>query len=187
MTLPGIALYAGGAALHALAFGAAGLAAWRLSGRPVSRAGAALVLSTLFFIFLALLPFPDPAALDCSQGGLRPRLRPFAFVTAALRAVGRGAGLSYWLGDLTVVSAAMNFFLCLPIGLALGALTGRWRHAVLFGAALTLGVELTQLTGNWGIYPCPYRRFDLDDLILNLSGVLAGFGLARRLRAPDRA
>jgi glycopeptide antibiotics resistance protein len=46
-----------------------------------------------------------------------------------------------------------------------------------------LAVELTQLTGIWGLYPCPYRQFDVDDLILNTTGVVIGFALARVLRS----
>ena len=35
--------------------------------------------------------------------------------------------------------------------------------------------ELTQLTGLYGIYPRPYRLFDIDDLILNSLGTMIGF------------
>ena len=35
--------------------------------------------------------------------------------------------------------------------------------------------ELTQLSGLYGIYPRPYRLFDIDDLILNTVGGLTGF------------
>src|SRR5699024_12660 len=35
--------------------------------------------------------------------------------------------------------------------------------------------EITQITGIYGIYNCPYRIFDVDDLILNSTGALLGF------------
>ena len=50
---------------------------------------------------------------------------------------------------------------------------------MLGGFGLSLTVELTQLTGLWGLYPCPYRQFDVDDLILNTTGVALGFAVVR--------
>lgn len=46
----------------------------------------------------------------------------------------------------------------------------------------------TQLTGIYGIYNCPYRIFDVDDLILNSTGALFGFVIAPVLLAlfPSR-
>src|SRR5699024_12722265 len=48
--------------------------------------------------------------------------------------------------------------------------------------------EITQLTGVYGIYNCPYRIFDVDDLLLNSTGALVGFLLAPILLAlfPSR-
>ena len=36
-------------------------------------------------------------------------------------------------------------------------------------------VEVTQLTGIYGIYKYPYRLFDVDDLMLNTLGGVIGF------------
>jgi uncharacterized RDD family membrane protein YckC len=49
-----------------------------------------------------------------------------------------------------------------------------------FGISLVL--ELSQITGLFGIYPCPYRYFDVDDLINNTAGATFGFLLALLLR-----
>ena len=38
--------------------------------------------------------------------------------------------------------------------------------------------ELTQLSGLYGIYPRPYRLFDVDDLMLNTLGGIIGYILA---------
>lgn len=47
-------------------------------------------------------------------------------------------------------------------------------------------IETTQLTGVWGIYPCAYRVFDVDDLLMNTLGAVLRSALAlvvpRRLR-----
>ena len=73
----------------------------------------------------------------------------------------------------------MNFVTCVVIGLTLARHTSRLRAALCFGAGLTLSVELTQLTGLWGLYPCAYRQFNVDDLMLNALGVVVGVLLAR--------
>jgi len=43
---------------------------------------------------------------------------------------------------------------------------------------LSLFFELTQLSGLYFIYPYPYRLFDVDDLILNTLGGVAGYFLS---------
>ena len=40
---------------------------------------------------------------------------------------------------------------------------------------LSLFFELTQLSGLYGVYPRPYRIFDVDDLITNTFGGLIGY------------
>src|SRR5699024_11674021 len=56
------------------------------------------------------------------------------------------------------------------------------------GFLLSLFYEITQLTGVYGIYNCPYRLFYVDDLILNGTGALVGFLLEPTLLAlfPSR-
>lgn len=139
---------------------------------------------TAFFVFLAISPFPDPAGLDCSGGGLAPQLRPFRFLDILHRL---DSSSRIWASDVLIVSTAMNFLLCAAIGAAALPFTRRAHHALAFGMMLSLGIELSQLTGLWGIYPCAYRQFDVDDLILNVGGVMAGFLIARGLRRPARA
>jgi glycopeptide antibiotics resistance protein len=56
------------------------------------------------------------------------------------------------------------------------------RRSVLLAFGLSLAAELSQLTGLWGLYPCSYRKFDVDDLLLNTSGGALGAGLAGALR-----
>ena len=183
------------AAGSALALGA--LAAVR--GRQALRAWP-LVLTSLFFLALTQYPFPDPSTLACPAPRTEPLLIPFRFVGAAWSRWARRGLDPSWVMDVTVMAAAMNLVLCAAIGAALARHAARARAALLFGAALSLGVELTQLTGLWGLYPCAYRQFDVDDLILNVAGVLIGFLAARRLgrrsggtgpmprsRRPDRA
>jgi glycopeptide antibiotics resistance protein len=38
---------------------------------------------------------------------------------------------------------------------------------------------VAQLTGLFGLYPCAFRTFEVDDLIFNISGLMAGFAVLR--------
>jgi glycopeptide antibiotics resistance protein len=78
--------------------------------------------------------------------------------------------------------ALLNLLVCLPIGALLFPYVERVRTAATAGLTLSLAVELTQLTGTWGLFPCPYRKFDADDLLLNTIGVALGFLAAQRWR-----
>lgn len=53
---------------------------------------------------------------------------------------------------------------------------------VLAGFGVSLAIELTQLTGTWFVFPCPYRIFDVADLLANTVGALIGGALAPVLR-----
>lgn len=61
--------------------------------------------------------------------------------------------------------------------------------AAFTGLGLSILVELTQLTGIWGIYRCSYRYFDTGDLITNTTGAVFGSLLAAVVmtRRPARA
>jgi hypothetical protein len=166
----------------ALAVTSLALLTLRLTGRRATLALLVLILLTAFFLGLTHLPLPDPAQMVCPQPGNSPRLQPFRFVARLITALTepgqRGELLAFG-----ALAALMNLALCAGIGAALGRATGwGWRGALLFGTGLTLGVELTQLTAVWGLWPCPWRQFDVDDLVLNLGGVVAGFASTRQRR-----
>jgi glycopeptide antibiotics resistance protein len=82
----------------------------------------------------------------------------------------------------------LNILLFVPLGMMLRGLGSRGRNTtVLIGFAVSLAIEVTQLTGTWFTYPCPYRVFDVEDLVANTFGTLVGSALvpfARRLATP---
>ncbi len=93
--------------------------------------------------------------------------------------MGRDASVGEWLGSLTVAQSVANVaFFALP-GIALAWWTHHLAVAALFGAVLSLGIEIAQLTALFGIYPCPWRRFDVFDIGFNIAGVTLGFILGR--------
>jgi VanZ like family len=173
--------YAGIAAAYALAATALVLAGMALARWPLERKAWPALALVLFLIALALHPFPDPATFDCRTQAVPPRFLPLRWLDtiAELRAV--HARPVEWLQNLMVASTVMNLALSLAIGVALAPLRLGFGAVFLFGMCLSLGIEVAQLTGFFGLYGCPYRQFDVDDLILNVGGILAGFWIARRL------
>lgn len=126
------------------------------------RVGVALLrfATTLYAVALAsyvLLPFPGDGA--CHP----PQWQPFAGL--------RDPAMWPQFG--------CNVALFVP----LGALLRRGPvAAAVTGGAVSVFVELTQLTGLWFLRPCPYRVFDVDDLLANTAGALLGGFLAPLLR-----
>jgi hypothetical protein len=173
--------FAGRALLYALGLSLAILLAARLLGRFPGWRVLPLLFATLTFVFLTQHPFPAPGDLDCPVPSAAPQLHLFDFRATFARLHDRGAGPLEWLRNRTVAATVMNFLVCGVIGAVLARHTGRLAVALWFGAGLTLAVELTQLTGIWGLYPCAYRQFNVDDLMLNALGVVVGFLLARGL------
>jgi glycopeptide antibiotics resistance protein len=116
-----------------------------------------------------LLPLPDPARMKCAG----TQLRPFYFVTDFL-AYPHGS-LGEVLRNPVLAENGLNVALFLPLGFFMRALFNRGVACTAFvGASMSMFVELTQLTGVWGIYPCAYRVFDVDDLIANTAGAALG-------------
>lgn len=179
MTPVQILIYLGGAAGYAL-LGTAVLAVLgRLAGLRIGAGRIALTFSTLFVIFLGLHPFPDPAALDCSGGGARRLLQPLHFLDAYIRFWQTGRPLRDWLHSLSIISPIMNVVFFAGVGLFLAGEIRSRAGAFVYAAALTGFIETAQLTALFGIYPCPYRHFEIDDLLLNAVGVMIGHAFGR--------
>ena len=181
MTLSWLVGFTGLAALYALLATSLGLALARRAGWVHSWRSAPFWLSTLFFVFLTQHPFPDPLRLDCPVASAVPQLRPFLFWNSGVTLYRTGAGVAEWLGNKTIMATAMNFVVCAVIGATLTRHTSRIPRALMFGSALTIAVEMTQLTGLWGLYPCAYRQFNVDDIMLNFLGVIFGFVILRAI------
>ena len=69
-----------------------------------------------------------------------------------------------------------NILLLVPLGVYLRYYFRRsWWQAILIGFLVSLSFELIQLSALFGIYPRPYRLFQVDDLINNTFCALVGF------------
>ena len=72
----------------------------------------------------------------------------------------------------------LNFAMLIPFGFLFRALYGEsLGRAILYNFLISLFFETTQLTGIWGLAKCPYRVFDVDDLLTNTLGGVFGWWL----------
>lgn len=125
-------------------------------------------LVVLYLIALAcftMYPMPENPATYCAAHHLRPQLNPFEFIHDI-----RTDGIT------GVMQLAMNVVFFLPLGYFMKRVF-RWKFVTALPAMFltSLLIETTQLTGIWGIYPCAYRLFDVDDLITNTLGGILGY------------
>ena len=79
------------------------------------------------------------------------------------------------LRNQAFLQVVLNVVLFVPFGVFVRLITHRGvLVATTLGLAVSLLIEVTQLTGVWGVYPCAYRLFDVDDLLTNTLGALLG-------------
>ncbi|MDX2548964.1 VanZ family protein [Streptomyces sp. WI04-05B] len=134
-------------------------------------AGPLYGLALFFYVFA---PFPPVRPDFCAAIGVRrPQLVPFHFLHDMGKSA-TGSSPMAVLNNPALTQVLLNVALFVPLGILVRYMFGR---SVPVTAAIGLGVSLlietTQLTGDWFIYPCPYRLFDVDDLIANgLGGVI---------------
>lgn len=156
--------------------------AWSYRHRGRLGYGHALIVASAVIYAVALwtytiLPLPDAASMDCSTGGVAPRLTPFgSFDKVDWAANG-------WR-DSMLQQIIFNVIFFIPFGMLARHLAPKVKPVwiIVAGAGMSLLIELTQLTGIWGLYPCSYRLFDVDDLLANTLGAAIGVGLAPLLR-----
>ena len=119
-----------------------------------------------------LLPLPDPKEMQCAGTNLNPAL----FMAEIRKAIQESSGnLVSFATQTEVLQLALNVLLFVPLGFFLRLLFKRgWLTALIVGASLSLFIETTQLTGVWGLYPCAYRVFDVNDMMTNTLGAIAG-------------
>ena len=141
-----------------------------------------LVYSFIFYLmtsyFMTILPLPP---IDSVQAGeTHMLLVPFnAFMVwwnnCGFRLNDPSTYLSSFM-NYNFFQMAFNVLLLLPFGVYLRYYFERkWYQVLLMSFAYSLFFELTQLSGLYGIYPHPYRWFEVDDLICNTLGGMIGF------------
>lgn len=162
----------------------------RLSGWPGLLSAATIAYACAVVAF-TLFPVPRITAEFCEVHGVAEQVQlvPFRSFFKAADQLGE-AGLVSGLTSFTTLQIVFNVVFFVPLGFLLGH---RWRKGLaatlLLGLGLSLLIETTQGTGVWGLFPCPYRVAEVDDLITNTTGAAVGWFIAhafrRRLPDPD--
>jgi len=140
---------------------------------------ASFVLYLQCAYFVVILPLPDPAVLANSPGA-GYNLIPFYFVYDFLtQSSFVPSQLSTWLPAIKnggLLSTFFNCFLLFPFGIYLAYYFNcNWKKVLLLSFLFSMFFEITQLTALYGLYPKPYRLFDVDDLIGNTFGAMLGY------------
>jgi glycopeptide antibiotics resistance protein len=169
----------------------AAMIVWRRGVTAVTRRRI-LAVQILLALYLAWLAgetfFPLPltaAALRAGVaahpgGGWHADLTPFHSIAQLAGRGWRWPALRILAGNVCVF---VPFGLLVPTAFASLA---TWRRVLLAAVALSASIELGQLAGSL-LAGYSYRVTEIDDVILNVSGVLLGFALwsaARRGRRP---
>jgi glycopeptide antibiotics resistance protein len=168
--LLGVLAVAIGVVLAVLAFVPYVAIAQRRHGRlgaPRLLVSLAMLIYGIAIWTYTLLPFPDPDAYRCAG----VELDPLRIATDLSSGLGGGNALA----NPAVLQLFLNVVLFIPLGVFIRIV---WDRGILVsiaaGLGLSLVVELTQLTGVWGVYPCAYRVFDVGDLFTNTVGAAVG-------------
>ncbi|MDR0849385.1 MAG: VanZ family protein [Propionibacteriaceae bacterium] len=126
----------------------------------------------IYFVALwtyTLVPVPETLDYTCVSANFHP----FAFVDVIRENVARAG--RFRLNDPMLLQVVFNIVLFMPLG---GFLRLVFRRGAVFatvtGFIISGLIETTQLTGDWWIFPCSYRFFDVDDLSMNTLGALLG-------------
>lgn len=128
-------------------------------------------------IAFTIFPLPDFSDGYCAARRAAPLWDPLRFPRAALDVI-QSEGLLALLGSWVLWEVALNVVLFIPFGLIVRRLLEWPRASVLCaGIGTSVLIELTQMTGNWGLAPCSYRFADTTDLITNSTGALIGIAL----------
>ncbi|MBR2565257.1 MAG: VanZ family protein [Paenibacillus sp.] len=162
----------------------------------------AVSFSFIFFLMAAycLVTLPLPATRNNCTGpaakAIYYNLTPLMFINDIMKETPIiGSQPSTWINMIkgrAFLQVLFNVMLLMPLGIYIRYFWQKrafWKHAFVAGFGLSLFFEVTQLTGLYGYYNCPYRLFDVDDLILNTSGAVIGFFVAPLLLSlfPSRA
>lgn len=147
----------------------------------------ASLLYALCFTALVFLPLPTmerAAKLNTHD----MQVIPFHFVADIIRESSfRLNDIHTYLPSLfdeVVLQVVFNIFLVIPFGMVLRyCLHMGTKKIVILSFALSLFVEIGQLTGLFFIYNGSYRLFDVDDLMANTLGGFLGCMLVTKLEA----
>jgi glycopeptide antibiotics resistance protein len=141
-----------------------------------------IVYTFIFYMmtsyFMTILPLPPIDSVTADSACVL--LVPLDAVARSVSSSGFSiADPSTYIALLTssdFLQILFNILLLVPFGVYLRYyFNRRWYQVLILSFLYSLFFELTQLSGLYGIYPHPYRFFEVDDLICNTLGGLIGY------------
>ncbi|RKT79569.1 RDD family protein [Terracoccus luteus] len=133
-------------------------------------------------------PLPDDPQRYCRLGRRIDywQTRPLASLDDVIARY-EATGLTSTLTSGVFLQVAFNVLFFVPLGVLVATALPPRRGgggrglatAAAAGLAVSLLIEATQGTGLWGLYPCPYRLADVDDLLTNTTGAIVGWLIGR--------
>lgn len=138
------------------------------------------ILYLINMYFFVILPLPPVEEVANYTGRSTMQLVPFQFVSDFITKSNFDlTNPSTYIGAFTDSSffvVLFNILLFVPFGIYLRYyFKWGWKKTLAASFGVSLFFELTQLSGLYGIYPRPYRLFDVDDLMLNTLGGMSGY------------
>ena len=154
----------------------------RLAGWPAF-ISAATALYVCALVAFTMFPLPDETPTFCADKTRLEQWQTVPFESLNdVSAVYAQSGMAATLTSSVLWQVVFNVIFFVPLGFFLAH---RWRRGIVFATvmrlAVSLAIESTQGTGIWGIYACPYRLADVDDLMTNTLGAVVGWCLGRLL------
>ncbi len=142
--------------------------------------------------FYIITPLPSFDYVLAHPLPMRVQLHPLAFLHELKE---QASWVWYGTGTVNISHSAWfqiggNIGLLFPFGIYMRYYFHRsLKQTIALSFLLSLFFELTQLSALYGIYPSPYRIFDINDLMFNTFGGLLGYRAApfvtRRLPRLD--
>ncbi|MFD8549582.1 VanZ family protein [Streptomyces sp. NPDC059649] len=148
--------------------------------RALSLYGTAYYALTAFYMTIVPLPKPSVNVCKAYPTFAHPQLTPGVAVTDIWKEAHHQATLNALIvHNPAFWQTLFNLILLLPLGAFVRMHFRRGlTAATAAGFTASLFFELTQYTGLWGLYACPYRLFAVDDLIVNTAGATLGWVIA---------
>ncbi len=147
----------------------------------------------LFFLFLTIdiglvfFPFPEITPSFCLSHSdvTHWRFIPFQFLAdiATYAENNQLHWINYFLYNQSFLQVIFNFFLILPLGF-LGSLVFKWkfRKTLIYSFFLTVIFEILQWSALLWILDCPYRFFDIDDIMMNIAWAIVWWAITLPFR-----
>lgn len=169
-----------------------GFVAMRLRARKTGRPHRAqhYVVTALFALFLSSILSLTLTPIGVTNSASNPELYypRFYLGWSWQQAWELTAGMGLRRFATTVYAQLFfNIAMFVPLGFfTAGCLRWGLRATALSGFALSAFIELSQLTGNWGLAGAAYRTFDVDDIMNNTAGAVLGALCVMAMRALRR-